>query len=232
MRGCNIMKRYVKAERIFELSPQYDSRKSFYGKAKVLQKENGDLVLHSYDTPVATIRNGKRVPEEEYKASQTTNRHIKEFYRQFEDASTDIDKQEITATTHSASDLAEFMKDSVDTLLNSGAGNCQYELDPDWAVYVGWSKTDYTDDFESVIHYPDDPSWVICCKIATMHEMVWADYDWCDMPYNDATGEVWDTDMAISPEENYQQTATWLLQQYDELIRQIESGEFVPHQYR
>jgi hypothetical protein len=37
--------------------------------------------------------------------------------------------------------------------------------------------------------------------------------------------------MAISPEENYQNTAAWLLDEYNELIRQIESGEFVPHEY-
>lgn len=225
------MKRYIKAERIFELSPQHDSRKSFYGKATVLQKENGDLVLHSYGTPVATIRNGKRVPEEEYRASQTTNRHIKEFYKQFEDASTSIGGQDITASTHSASDLAQFMKESVTHLLTSDATNNRYILDSDWAVYVGWSDAGYTDDFESVIHDEKEPSWTICCKIATTHEYVWADYDFCDMPYNEETGEVWDTDMGISPEENYQQTAAWLLDQYNELIRQIESGEFVPHEY-
>ena len=139
-------------------------------------------------------------------------------------------KRYIKAATNSASDLAKFMKESVDTLLNSGVGNCQYKLDSDQAVYVGWSETDYTDS-ENLIHYEDDPRWVICCKIATTHEMVWADYDWCVMPYNDKTGEVWNTDMALSPEENYQQTASWLLDQYDELIRQIESGEFVPHKY-
>lgn len=225
------MKRYIKAERIFELSPQYDSRKSFYGKAKVVQKENGDYVLYSYNTPVATVRNGKRVPEEEYKASQTTNRHIKEFYRQFEDASTDIGSQNIMASTHSASDLAKFIEESINNLIAGTATNNQYKLDSDWAVYVGWSDAGYADDFESVIHDESDPSWVICCKIATTHEAMWADYDWCDMPYNDKTGEVWDTDMAISPEENYNQTAVWYLQQYDELMRQIASGEFVPHAY-
>lgn len=139
-------------------------------------------------------------------------------------------KRYIKAATNSASDLAKFIEESVDTLLNSGAGNCQYKLDSDWAVYVGWSDG-FDEDDEDVIHAEDDPSWVICCKIATTHEMVWADYDWCDMPYNDKTGEVWDTNNVIRPEENYLQTADWLLDEYNELIRQIESGEFVPHEY-
>ena len=32
-------------------------------------------------------------------------------------------------------------------------------------------------------------------------------------------------------EESYPNTAAWLLDEYNELIRQIESGEFVPHEY-
>ena len=227
------MKRYVKAERIFELSPQYDSRKSFYGKATVLQKENGDLVLHSYGTPVATIRNGKRVPEEEYKASQTTNRHIKEFYRQFEDASTDIENCDITASTQSASDLAKFIKESVDNLLAGTATNNQYKLDNDWAVYVGWSDAGYSDFSEagSAIYDENDPNWVVCAKIATTHEGVWADYDWCAMPSDERTGEVWDTNIELSDDGNYQEIASFLLTDYNTLIDQIESGEFVPHEY-
>ena len=98
-------------------------------------------------------------------------------------------------------------------------------------MYVGWSDAGYTDDFESAIHDENDPDWTICAKIATTHEAVWADYDFCDMPYNEKTGDVWDTDMAISPDESYPNTAAWLLDEYNELIRQIESGEFVPHEY-
>jgi hypothetical protein len=225
------MKRYIKAERIFELSPQYDSRKSFYGKAKVAQKENGDYVLYSYGTPVATIRNGKRVPEEEYKASQTTGRHIKEFYHQFEDASTGIRSRNVMASTYSTAALAKFIEESVDNLLAGTATNNQYEFDSDWALYVGWSDGGYDENDDSIIHAEDDPNWAICAKIATTHEYVWADYDWCDMPYNEETGEVWYTNMEISPEENYLQTAVWYIQQYDELINQIASGEFVPHEY-
>jgi hypothetical protein len=47
----NIMKAY-------ELKPN-NNRKSFYGKAEVIEKENGDIELRSYNTIVARIRNGK-----------------------------------------------------------------------------------------------------------------------------------------------------------------------------
>ena len=71
----NIMK-------IFELAPRYDARKSFYGKARVIDHENGTIELQSYDTIVSRCVNGK--VEELGKWSQTTTRHQKEFRKQFE----------------------------------------------------------------------------------------------------------------------------------------------------
>lgn len=139
-------------------------------------------------------------------------------------------KRYIKANTNSVSDLAKFIEESVNNLLAGTATNNQYKLDDDWAVYVGWSEG-FDENDESVIHDDKYPEWAICTKIATTHEAVWADYDFCDMPYNEKTGDVWDTDMAISPEESYPNTAAWLLDEYNELIRQIESGEFVPHEY-
>lgn len=62
-----------------ELKPQYDSRKSFYKKAKV-KNVNGKKVLQSYQTDVAEIVNGKPYVHGTY--SPTTTRHIKEFLKQ------------------------------------------------------------------------------------------------------------------------------------------------------
>lgn len=62
-----------------DLIPRYDSRKSFYGKAKV-QSEKGVKTLYSYGTPVATVENGKARIRGTY--SSTTLRHIKDFLQQ------------------------------------------------------------------------------------------------------------------------------------------------------
>ena len=61
------------------LDTQYDSRKSFYGKADVRQEGN-KLILKSYNTDVAYIQDGRAVVKGTY--SPTTLRHIKEFLRQ------------------------------------------------------------------------------------------------------------------------------------------------------
>ena len=68
--------------KIFELVPRYDMRKSFYGKARVVDHENGTIELQSYDTIVSRCVNGK--VEELGKWSATTTRHQKEFRKQFE----------------------------------------------------------------------------------------------------------------------------------------------------
>ena len=68
--------------KIFELSPRYDARKSFYGKARVIDHEDGTIELQSYNTIVSRCVNGK--VEEFGKWSATTTRHQKEFRKQFE----------------------------------------------------------------------------------------------------------------------------------------------------
>lgn len=64
---------------ITELSPRYDARASFYGKAKVVDND-GALELYSYDTKVAVIQGDKAQVFGTY--SNTTLRHIKEFLLQ------------------------------------------------------------------------------------------------------------------------------------------------------
>ena len=68
--------------KIFELVPRYDARKSFYGKARVVDHEDGTVELQSYNTIVSRCVNGK--VEELGKWSATTTRHQKEFRKQFE----------------------------------------------------------------------------------------------------------------------------------------------------
>ena len=69
-----------------ELYPQYDYRKSFYGKAKIeTDTELGVTSLYSYGTLVAAVfrymgDNGRAAVYGTYSA--TTLRHIKEFLKQ------------------------------------------------------------------------------------------------------------------------------------------------------
>lgn len=67
--------------KVMELCPCYDSRQSFYGKAKVIEIEN-DVFLVSYDTVVAFYNRNTKIARVVDTYSPTTLRHIKEFLRQ------------------------------------------------------------------------------------------------------------------------------------------------------
>ena len=68
--------------RIYELEARFDARKSFYGKAHVIDHENGTFELLSYNNIVSRCVNGK--VEDLGKWSNTTTRHQREFRKQFE----------------------------------------------------------------------------------------------------------------------------------------------------
>ena len=77
----------MKNGKMFDLKSEYDSAKSFGGKAKVLETNNknvNDLQLYSYNTLVARITTicGIKTCYCFGKYSQTTTRHQKEFFRQ------------------------------------------------------------------------------------------------------------------------------------------------------
>ena len=68
------------------LMPVFDSRQSFYNKAKVVEKDDGSKVLYSYYTPVVRIKDGEAILLHKgylgWNSSQTTLRHVKDFLRQ------------------------------------------------------------------------------------------------------------------------------------------------------
>ena len=67
---------------LFELTPKFDSRKSFYGKAKISFEGDRRLLL-SYGTPVAFIEPDRTpVMLDGWDSTQTTLRHVKEFLKQ------------------------------------------------------------------------------------------------------------------------------------------------------
>lgn len=72
------------APNIYELTPRFDPRKSFYGKAHVIEHPDGTKQLKSYDTTVCEITKDGTFRLLWDGRTQTTNRHIKEFRKQFD----------------------------------------------------------------------------------------------------------------------------------------------------
>lgn len=82
---------------IYELHARFDSRKSFYGKAHVIETPH-TITLQSYDTMI--LQYSKRTKKIKWLCrnvwafSATTNRHINEFMQQFTNESR-LSKKEI-----------------------------------------------------------------------------------------------------------------------------------------
>lgn len=59
--------------------PCLDHCKSFYGKAKVIEQDNGEKVLQSYNTQIAKITTGGELVRLWSGNSQTSSRHFNSF---------------------------------------------------------------------------------------------------------------------------------------------------------
>lgn len=64
--------------KIYDL-PCFDSRRSFYGKAHVIEKDNGEKVLQSYNTEVCRVTPSGEFVRMWAGWSVTTGRHINSF---------------------------------------------------------------------------------------------------------------------------------------------------------
>ena len=70
----------------YELSPRYDSRASFYGKAHI-KETTKSYILVSYDTEILKLDKNtgkiKFLCSNDWAFSRTTIRHINEFLKQY-----------------------------------------------------------------------------------------------------------------------------------------------------
>lgn len=101
---------------------------------------------------------------------------------------------------------------------SNGYGTYYWWLDEDdkgnsWAIVLGW-----TDGFDKDPNDNNlDGTWRICVKLAFQpwNSIMQCDYDvdW-QMPYDEVTGEVDDTEIAIYSDTNLTETINWLLNYY------------------
>lgn len=127
----------------------------------------------------------------------------------------------------SVSKIAEFLKDSVEALKTTEYTCCEYALDDDLSLFVGWSGG-YGDEIDnSIIQSEDEPDFAINAGIKGNHDYMKTDFDWLNYPYEEKTGEVWDTGMTVSPKEDYEDMAQWYIEQYQEIRKALDNGEVI-----
>ena len=113
--------------------------------------------------------------------------------------------------------LSQRLKDSVNCLIDHQEGCCTYKLDDHLAVCVGWSGGYEDEPDESLIQAIDDLTFAInaAIKVWTSDDMR-TDLDYINAPYYE-NGDVVDTTVSISEDEDYDKLAEYFLEEYERL---------------
>ena len=113
--------------------------------------------------------------------------------------------------------LSQWLKDSVNWLIDHQEGCCTNKLDDHLAVCVGWSAGYGNESREDVIQGIDDLDFAIVAalKVWTSDSMR-TDLDYINAPYYE-TGEVIDIAVSISEEEDFDKLAEYFLEEYEGL---------------
>lgn len=128
--------------------------------------------------------------------------------------------------------IAKFIEESVEWLIKEKQGCCRYKLDDHLAVFVGWSAGYGDEPRKDVIQAKDNLDYGINAgiKVWTSDDM-WTDFDWLNFPYY-KDGDVLDMDCAISPQEDYEDVAKYLLKMYNEVkeFDMTDGGMILPRE--
>lgn len=119
--------------------------------------------------------------------------------------------------------LAKEIKSAVEWLLEEDCGCVTLKLNETLAVCVGWSD-DFDPDDSTLIHSKTSPTYAICAVIKVWgSDDLGTDLDWIDAPYYE-DGSVYDTEMSISPNENYEWLAKNFLNEFD-ILKEMDIDE-------
>lgn len=117
--------------------------------------------------------------------------------------------------------IESFIKAVKEMSQDKEGGCCYWILDADnngnnWAIIIGW-QDGFEEDAEDKL---SDGTWHLCTKVAYQphNSLMQCDYmiDW-EMPYNEESGDIWDTDIAVYLNDNHEETVKWLLDQFEEM---------------
>ena len=134
--------------------------------------------------------------------------------------------------TYTPETLAKEIKSAVEWLKEEDCGCVTLKLNGTLAVCIGWSDGFDPDD-DTVIHSKTEPTYAICAAIkAWGSDDLGTDLDYIDAPYYE-DGSIYDTEMSISPDENYEWLAKSFLGEFD-ILKEMdidERGRIYEHCY-
>ena len=126
-------------------------------------------------------------------------------------------KQTTTKFEFTMDNIAKWLKDSTDWLIDHQEGCCTLKLDDRLAICVGWSNGFGDEPREDIIQAIDNLDYAVVAgvKVWTYDDMR-TDYDWINLAYY-KSGDVCDDTYAIAKDEDFDWLANALITDYEVL---------------
>lgn len=123
----------------------------------------------------------------------------------------------------SVASVAAWLKDSIAAMTaNQELTISRRILDSNFGFYVYWTQGfDINDD--SVIHADADKSYGLVAALKCRNDAEW-DGEYMDSPYDPKTGDLYCEDYELSPRDNTEMVAEWLLEDYDSMVELMNNN--------
>lgn len=126
-------------------------------------------------------------------------------------------KQTTTKFEFTVDNVAKWLKDSTDWLIDNQSGCSTLKLDDRLAICVGWSNGFGDEPRKDLIQAIDDLDYAVVAglKVWTSDDLR-TDYDWINFPYR-KSGDVYDNTYTIAEDEDFDWLANALITDYEVL---------------
>lgn len=136
-----------------------------------------------------------------------------------------MNKKDIV-TKENIAKVADFLKESIDWLIEEDAGCCSFKLSNDLALYIGWSR-DWDIDDKIVIHSPTTPTYAIDAAIKVRNDFDCADFEYLNFPWYKDDGDCWNNSLAPRPDytrRDFRSAARWFLETFVAMTNAHKKG--------
>jgi hypothetical protein len=125
-------------------------------------------------------------------------------------------------------DLAAWIEDLKEAARRDDAVSISWfngTKDKPFAIIGGWAEGGFAEYFSDVMCISKaDPSYGMCVKIAINEgPYAYTDYEIMNMPYDEKTGDVDDTEQALEWDDDAESLAAWFLCEWERIMK--EHGE-------
>ena len=130
-------------------------------------------------------------------------------------------------TKENVAKVANFLKESIEWLVNEQQGCCHYNLNDDLALYVGWSGGFDPKDTDIIKELNIEPGATSCYAIDAgvkiRNDYDCTDFEYLDFPYDKETGDCWDNAVSMAPDmttSQYKADAKWFLETFVAMVNE------------